>query len=54
MGKIIEDIYKGMRRPCKRCGDIFIPLGKFAKYCNDCCDESRERGRLMRIGRALR
>lgn len=54
MGQIREDINKGMRRPCKRCGDMFIPLGKFAKYCNDCCDKSMEKGRVKRIRRTLR
>lgn len=54
MGKKREDINKGMKRPYRRCGEKFIPLGKFAKYCNDCCEKSKERGRLRRIRKTLR
>lgn len=33
-------------RPCRRCGEIYQPKGKFQKYCTNC--SQREDGRPKR------
>jgi len=34
---------KVMRRPCRACGAMFHPTGKFNRMCDDCIDKSYER-----------
>ena len=35
---------KVMRRPCKVCGKMFHPTGKFSRYCEQCTDKSYNDG----------
>ena len=30
-----------LNRPCKKCGELFIPTGKTCRICNDCYQKSR-------------
>lgn len=34
---------KRMKRPCKRCGEMFIPNGKFCFICKKCCGKGWKR-----------
>ena len=34
---------KRLRRPCKKCGQYYIPSGKFCKYCNNCNPQTRNK-----------
>lgn len=34
-------ISKKLRRPCKVCGEYFVPEGKYQKHCDKCYQDKR-------------
>lgn len=35
-----------MRRPCKDCGVMFVPFGRFVRFCERCNIERRKASRI--------
>jgi len=43
---------KKLYRPCKKCGKMFEPTGKFTLTCNKCCPMNRFYKNLLKMSRA--
>ena len=43
--KLRESGVREMKRPCERCNKIFIKLGRYSNYCDNCKKELLKEGR---------
>lgn len=34
---------KRLRRMCKECEKMFVPLGKYSRYCDNCLDKRKKK-----------
>jgi hypothetical protein len=43
-----------LRRPCRRCKEMFYPDGKFCKYCFECRIHNQLQGKLEKRWKEIR